>query len=512
MLNQIKNLLCEKAEVFLWIYLWGILSLNLISNDAKVTFPFFILLGAISGFIVFLLLKLLQRMLCDMHIDEEQKTSEALAWGGGVFLITFTFFMIYFAGQYPGGFLPDNNTQYAQAVGDKPYNDWHPVLHTLIFYTLPLKLGGKFENIIFLQLLYFSMAFGYLIYVLRKNGCSVLFLIINSAYVCLNPFLATHMVFPQKDVAFTIFTTLLIGYYIQIICTKGEWLYKKYNLIMFSAITIIAMYMRHNAILFVFPLLLIVLFYGLSEHRKRITVVILCTVFFLFVKFVYAYLDVEKPTRRTQEVIGLPLTIWCQVMQDAPEALPEGTREAMYEMASKAAYESYAGEFNSIKWSGEVNLQRVDQTTFKEVFKYTWQCFRYAPESSIKAVAKLTSLVWSMDGDDEPITLFVRENSWGIESEPRLRAKIFLEQIKSFFTSGIGSILFGSIGMISLAMVSTSLFLLHKHCASMVHAIPMICYNFGTMLLLNGRDYRFFLYNLPIWLAVMFLMFKDGKN
>lgn len=50
-------------------------------------------------------------------------------------LVVFLFFyLIYF----PGSFSPDTYNQYAQIISGR-YNDWHPVLHTLFAFFIPLK-------------------------------------------------------------------------------------------------------------------------------------------------------------------------------------------------------------------------------------------------------------------------------------------------------------------------------------------------------------------------------------
>ena len=74
-------------------------------------------------------------------------------------MITLSAFFIMYLIFYPGGFSDDNIVQYAQAMGYMNYSDWHPVIHTLLMFTLPLKLtGGWAGSINLLQIIIFSLS------------------------------------------------------------------------------------------------------------------------------------------------------------------------------------------------------------------------------------------------------------------------------------------------------------------------------------------------------------------
>lgn len=423
--------------------------------------------------------------------------------------------MIYFMGQYPGGMTQDTISQYSQAVGDMGYTDWHPALHTLLFFTLPMLVWRNLGWIVFLQLLYFSLAFGYLIYVLHSNRCPTWLLAALCAYIWINPFMSTYMMNPWKDIGQTIFAIILMAYYVQIVCSKGEWLCKKKNLIVFSVVAVVCAYMRHNAILFVAPLVLLALFYALKNRWKlraiALAVMIVC---FCLVKVLYVALDVEAPGDRTVETVGLPVTIWCNVMQKNPEALPEETREYLYTIATPEAYQNEysSGNFNSIKYSPAMDTSQIEALSYGEVFQYTLQCFRYAPRESLEALAKLTDQVWGIVGSEWPAAVTIDENKYGIAAAPVPGIDGFVHQIQSLYSVGVGRVLFGSIGMQLLAMLAAALLLLAKRRTAFVHIIPLFCYDFGTMLLLSGPDYRFFLLNIPLWMPVLFVMLKDDKT
>ena len=68
--------------------------------------------------------------------------------------LCFVFLFIWYLGYNPGGFSGDSIDQYSQAVNGT-YSDWHPAWHTLLVFTLPIKLIGTTSSIILCQITYF---------------------------------------------------------------------------------------------------------------------------------------------------------------------------------------------------------------------------------------------------------------------------------------------------------------------------------------------------------------------
>jgi len=501
------------AVILLWLYLWLLFFLQSVSADIEQGIFGFVLFGCLAAGVAGILFRFFEDRI--ISITFSRKNSYGYKLWAIVTVLTAFIYIIYFIGQYPGGMSPDTVAQYSQAIGQSPYNDWHPVLHTLLFFTIPLKTGHQLAMIVFMQIMWFSLAFGYLAYVLNKNGCPKFFVLFYCMYIWVNPFIETYMMYPWKDVAMTIFAILCMAYYVQIICTDGAWLSKKQNLLFFSLSVVVCAYMRHNAILFILPMLIIVLFYTVRKKEKRILLFISVMVFYSAVKILYIGLNVEKPSLRTLETVGLPVTIWCNVMQKAPEKLPDSVKEAMYELASDEAYKKdyITGSFNHIKWSGNIDTEKIDEMSYGKVLKYTLDCFRYAPKESIEAFSKLTDMVWAIDGKNWPIQVSVVENPWGIKREIKIfRAEQLLGLVKTFFSIGFGKIWFGSIGFHLFILFFSAICLFAKGRTAFIHIFPLFCYDFGTMFLLSGDDYRFFLCTIPLWMPLIFIMLQDKKR
>lgn len=107
------------------------------------------------------------------------------------------------------------------------------------------------------------------------------------------------------------------------------------------------------------------------------------------------------------------------------------------------------------------------------------------------------------------MVLYIDDNTYGIEENHLPLAEKIVEQMQDFFSAGIGKFLFGSIGLELLFMLVVALLLLAQRRMVGIHVIPLLCYDFGTMLLLSGSDYRFFLLNIPLWMPIIYIMLKD---
>lgn len=490
------------------LYLWVLFTLQAISIDIGLTKIFFLMLFVISVVVSTLIIRLFYKKIDTILFERHLKSPSICGFVVGV--IIFAFYVVYLLGQYPGGMSPDTLTQYTQAI-EGQYSDWHPVLHTLLFFTLPLKIKNGLDFIVFCQISYFSIAIGYLTYVLAKNGFGKTGIFCWAFYLCINPFLVTYLMYPWKDLALTIFSVHILACYIEIFCSKGLWLKRKMNLIIFSAILVAGTYMRHNAILFTFPLLVLILAYILKDKKTRIFLLGTVMCFCIMVQFLYSFLEVEQADKRVIETVGLPVTIWCNVMQNNPDVLPEESREFMYSLATKESYENnyITGNFNTIKFSGNIDTNKIDELSYWEVLKYTLQCFQCAPKESLEALAKLTDIIWDIDGKFGPITPGVVENNYSIYTNHYLHAETIVNQVKVFFADGFGRIIFGSFGFMILVLLIVSLLLFVNRRKSILHIIPILVYNFGTMLLLSGDDYRFFILTTPIWIPLIFVMLKE---
>ncbi len=176
-LKQFFHGIMKLSFLILFVYIWIITILYASKNNLSLTVPFLIIMAFFSLLLTFLILFTLKKLPNLRPEGTFRKVCrKSLLIFFCVFLAFFSFYMVYFAGQFPGGVNADIHDQLAQALGETAYNDWHPVLHTLLFMTIPLQFINRYSFIIFLQLLYLCLAFTYLLFVLYQNGGSKFFL------------------------------------------------------------------------------------------------------------------------------------------------------------------------------------------------------------------------------------------------------------------------------------------------------------------------------------------------
>ena len=139
------------------LYLWPVLFLCYVLTSSNSIAKRTIAVGAIDILLVLLfmcpqLISFFQKL--NIRKDNAINSFSKSALFARIFIISITVLLIYYIACYPGLFSPDSIEQSQQALGKINYNDWHPALHTLLFFTLPLKLtSGWMGSIVLLQII-----------------------------------------------------------------------------------------------------------------------------------------------------------------------------------------------------------------------------------------------------------------------------------------------------------------------------------------------------------------------
>jgi len=435
-----------------------------------------------------------------------------------LYLIPLIVFLVYFIAYYPGGFTPDNRKQIIQALTND-YNDWHPVVHTLIAFKLPLTLTGNwFGSIVLFQLLCFSAILGYAFNVILEY-VNKLYVYASLILLMLNPLVPYTLMFPHKDNAFAAGAVLLTVYCVRIHFSKGDWLKNNLNLILFVATAAITTLLRHNALLFTVPLALVVLFHT-SKKRFIVTclaVVSLC----LIVKFpVYSALNVEKPDKRQVETLGLPMNIISNAVTETPDALDADILEFAYKILPKEKWPEYysPGCFNTVKYQG--NNQIIEEYGTKKVLYMTARCFKESPRASMKSLIKVTGVSYAVA--DKYI-----EEAWIVT--PRIYPNEYFQEggVKEIQIVLLSYLL---IIMQYLPHITMNLGVLHlillfaafskcrlgvmKEWKKLFFIIPAFAYNFASTLLLTeiSDAGRYFIYTYFIVPLLLVIYLKDCKD
>ena len=444
--------------------------------------------------------------------------SSKIKWKLFFFVIPLLVFLIYYIAYFPGGFSPDSISQYTQAINNE-YNDWHPVIQTLLAIKIPLMFtGGWIGSIILVQIIIFSIVLSYslhsiLIYTNKRYAITAMLFII------LNPHTGNIAMISWKDVSFAISALLLLTNAMHIYFSNGEWIKKKMNMTSFIIVAAITTLLRHNALLFTIPLVVAVLFFVSGKRKSVIVIGILLLVIFVKIPL-YTMLNVEQPDKRQVETLGLPMNIIGAVAANNPKALDAETKEFVYKVASKEIWEtkySY-GNYNSVKWDESTNNNVIEEYGASKVLAMMFRCLKNSPKESFMGAIKLTNVVYSVFDDylyyEVPS---IAMNDYGIKtsgiSALQMINRLYAEGCNVFFPHLCMYIGFMHFILI-LSILSKCKLDRWMDWKKILFIIPVFSYNFGTMFLLTAAEdsSRFFYYIFLLMPVLLVFLYQEGGS
>lgn len=449
-------------------------------------------------------------------VPYNRQSSKAWLWFGVSFIATLLILALYYLSSFPGSFGHDPLNQLSQ-VASGTYNNWHPVLYTLLFFTLPISLAQSPVWIVPFQMLCFALALAYLIYSLSKLGAPGWFCALTLCFIILNPITGNIHTYPIKDCALAIMVMVVLGMYLQIVITKGKWLMTRVHFVLFSIFLVLCTMIRHNAVLFTGPLLFSVIVFALQHSRTRILLVLSTIIVYIMINLgLTLIINPQQVGLRTTETTGLCMTIMGNVIVEAPEQLGEDVKAFLYEVAPKEMWaEHYTlGNWNDVKWSG-ANLSPIEHAGRAKILLYTLKAFLKAPREATRAFAAVTSMLWQLDGE------ILWYDYYSFPSEGLTTVQIpsdlsnmslgLLAAWNDLCKSAILKHLFVYLGWVNLLCFAFALAKsrLQKTLAPMFYVLPLLCYNFGTALLLSGYDWRFFYFSLIAFFPMIILLLRE---
>lgn len=468
--------------------------------------------------ILIVLCPLLMRFLKKLTLKHREVLTtrgRKIGWFCGFFFAALIVLGIYYISFYPGGFSADSINQYREAVTGQ-YNDWHPVAQTLFSFKLPLTLtGGWVGSIVLFQILLLAGAVAYGAYTILKHGnigLSALYMI----YVLVNPVTECMSMYPWKDVPFAITCVIAASYAVNCYFTKGAWIKTRGHQIAAVIVLAAGTLFRHNAIFFTLPILIAMLLY---LHRKAAVALGVCFLAIIFIVKVpvYEMMNVEKPKARACESLGTAMTVLGEVAARNPGALSDEAREFMYRVSPKENWENYyvTGSFNSVKFAANTDYFQIDEEGFFKVLGYAIDAFFKAPKESMRAFISLTDMVYTVTGSVDWINIFpmVIQNDQGIVAggNPEVLQNVsYVLQIGlNWFTS-----IYWYIGVFNLILIAFTLAKIRWkkkfELRRLLTVLSVLIYNFGTMVLLSGNDFRFFYFSFLTAPIVLLVLLRDN--
>ena len=443
------------------------------------------------------------------------------------YAIPFLVFLVYLLAYYPGCYFPDSYSELQQAYTNQ-YDDWHPVLHTLLAFKLPLVLSGyRFGSIIIFQVIFCSAVFGYFFQVIYETAGKK-YLVGSMLFILCNPLTCNFILFPLKDLTFNMCLLLLMVFALQIFQSKGAWVERPLHMLVFTGLLATTTIIRHNGILFTAPLLLAAFF---QIPRKRFLLIATAVIGLIFVIKVplYSSLHVTAPGFRQTEMLGLPMTVIGAAVTEVPELLNDEVLEFAYKIAPHEVWkETYvSGNFNWMKYQNTTTVfTYVEEYGAAKVIPMAINCLIRAPSVCLRSIIKLTESVYTLT-DPHPISMDPIEKSipdslktYGISisfptSTQGLRNMLFSYKTVSeeflrplFMYYGFAHLLY------FIAILAKSRLNKWQDWKRILFILPAFVYNYGTSLLLTGDNDcpRFFHYSVLILPIVMILFYRKEEE
>jgi hypothetical protein len=421
--------------------------------------------------------------------------------------------MMIFIINFPGLKSPDTESQWNQVQNFK-FNNWHPVIHTLMIWLIT-RVYNHYATVIFFQIVLFSCAVGYLIATLESWGYSKKFLLLLGGFIIFNPYTHAIMMYAWKDTALTVVITFLASHIINSYLSNGKWIAKFRNTLAFAFCVGLAALIRHNGIFFSIPLLVLLAFLYI-KREPRVVLTIAVTILIIFsIRFpLYSALKVTYPDNIYIESVGVPMTIMGDVMIKNPLALSPETRDFLYRIASDEEWRTKykTGNYNSIKSSNAGTVIRT--IPVKNFFRMTIDTIKADAKNSLYAFRDVTSIAWEIFGNPRLISVSSRDSLMTEHNIVRKILKICLfgfERLVLYIPPFISAMT--KTGWQMLALLLAGIISCYRNGGkALILVIPSVMYNIGTMLLLCGEDIRFFHFNAVVSLAFILVLLGDNNK
>ena len=346
------------------------------------------------------------------------------------------------------------------------------------------------------------------------------FLIGSWLFLILNCHTMSMMISPLKDSALSIVSLVVFTQVIEIYETQGLWIKKWNHFLVFTVVCFLASGVRHNGILLIAPLY-IILFVFQKDARKPIVFSAVLVLFGIwFMNGPIMFLErVCPPSNRQGEVLGMPMTILSSVyMKDRGVLSPEAIR-FLDSLATQEEWNTVFefGSFNSIKFVSSLPLQdRIEQEGTAAILKYTAEAISQSPIWSAKAFITLTQEVWdplSNVGGYTPYCCDIVVDGVGITVENNETLIQILTQWGETTDSLFLSLFTKNVGMMLLIALFAAVANVGRGKLGRAFMVfPILVYDLGTMLLLTGGDFRFFHFNFVIIIPLLYLILSGSEN
>lgn len=405
----------------------------------------------------------------------------------GVLLVDFALFWCW----YGGWVNYDTFVQWNQ-VQDGAYTNWHPFVHTFLMMKVPSLIWNDYRVTVLWQILFASGVFGYVGATCLRCGFSKKATAVVLACVLLHPQTLFFLMSPLKDSAFALAVLMATAALVRIVRTQGDALMCRSVWMPLAVGLALAMLFRHNGVFFSGTALLLLLALYLRRWARPVLFCLTVTAL-LYGGLRWGLGGVMKVQPASQhmkqyvfiESAGLPLTLMGAVYVRHPDEVSPAARQIFDSIRPQEIWQKHYqdGSFNVVKHEGvsqlsEEMVSRVHFEGWGPFFRVCWQTLSLDPGAAATAFVRLTDQVWSPLGGVHEESLRFPLRKIGLKGDLTIWLKI-LQVIAIPLLGVCACVTWCLVGMLIWAVW-------RRKWSMLLLALPVLCYNFGTMCFLSG--------------------------
>ncbi len=420
----------------------------------------------------------------------------------------------YALGLYPGVVLPDSLSSVAQAMGDSPINNHHPVLFTLIvkffIHDLPTKTTshGVFLFSIF-QMFILASTISYSLCWLMKKQIQRLPILLSLGYFSLAPVFPIYALNMQKDILFTVACLLFSLAVTDAVFTKKNLsFWHQLTIVIFALLTT---YLRNNGIYVVIGIGVLCFFTSLKTKKIRPVTQIILSYGLIAGLLIHPLMVKYAVPTATAEQLGIPLQQVARTIVTDGD-ISKKDLSFMDDILPLEDYQVYApGLADPIKWHKNFDNNFLD--THQKEFLLLWARNLPANLSIYTDAYILNTFGFWVPGVKDNYGFLdtrVNNNDYGIKQVDLLERFTGLAGMKKIIENRD---FFGSGTLLWLVLLSVFFILVKKRYRYLILLLPGILV-FLTILIATpvafSLRYVFILaLGLPVYLAAPFLVEEE---
>lgn len=380
------------------------------------------------------------------------------------------------------------------------YNNWHPVMHTLLFIKIPTMIHNSMLSVSIYHCVFIFAILMYFSYCCRKNYLDFKQTTLALVLITFNPLFIKYAVNILKDIPYSWSVFLTTLFLINISKSDGEWLKNHINKVFFILSSLGILFLRHNGIVpFALMFIALIIFYPKIRKFFAITFISILVGNYIITGPIYELAGINGKNGGRAEMVGVVMGNLSYYYNNSAE-FTDNEKELLFTISPERNWKLYYNpkNFNHIKYSYP-NFTGLVEENFEDIIKLWFKKTIQNPDLFIQSWLNVTSSIWQMKANISDIDYSIKNLETEITKKGELRiiSNKVLEEVVEYnvlVTSSPLKWLFADFGEGLFLIICALAIVIKKTRFNLRKCIPFIPVVINTlviMLLITGEEYRF---------------------